>query len=76
MIAKLGPPSSDRWRKHSTGLQFHLLRYPRRALTIVLLGEDRSNPHYAGTIDRAGRVIHSVTLPGGEDSGEFFRRSF
>jgi hypothetical protein len=76
VVTKLGPPASDRWRTSPPGLQFHLLRYPRRAVTIVLMGEDRSNQYYAGTIDRAGRVIHSVILPGGEDSGELLRRSF
>jgi len=76
VVAKLGPPSSERWRTAPTGLQYHLLRYPRRSVTIVLTGGDREHMCYSGAIDRTGRVIHSVVLPGGEDSSALLRQTF
>jgi hypothetical protein len=68
VVEKLGRPDSGRSRPAPDGREFFLLRYPDRAFTVVLLGAVREEALYIGALGRGGRVVHSVTLPGGEDS--------
>jgi len=63
VVERWGHPDASRSRR-----EFHLLRYPERGLTIVLLGRDREHAFYLGALGRGGRVVHSVTLPDGSDS--------
>jgi hypothetical protein len=73
IISRIGRPSWDRTQAASNGLEFHLLRYPERSYTLVLLGSDRDHAHYAGALAR-GRVIHSVILADGRDSTPVLER--
>jgi hypothetical protein len=68
VVEKLGRPDNGRSRTAPDGREFFLLRYPDRSFTIVLLGRVRDEAYYIGALGRGGRVVHSVTLPGGEDS--------
>jgi hypothetical protein len=68
VVDRLGRPASSRSRPAADGREFHLLRYPERSFTIVLLGADRDDAFYLGALGRGGRVVHSVTLPNGQDS--------
>lgn len=74
VVEKLGHPDSSRSRTAADGRRVFLLRYPDRAFTIVLLGAVRSQAWYIGALGRGGRVLHSVTLPGGEDSTGILER--
>jgi len=67
IIIRIGRPAWDRMQPAPDGLEFHLLRYPDRSFTLVLLGSDRDHAHYAGALAR-GSVIHSVILSDGLDS--------
>jgi hypothetical protein len=73
IISRIGRPAWDRTQSAPNGLEFHLLRYPDRSYTLVLLGSDRDHAHYAGAIAR-GRVIHSVILSDGHDSAAVLER--
>jgi len=68
VVEKLGRPDSGRSRTAPNGREFFLLRYPDRSFTVVLLGTARNEALYIGALGRGGRVVHSVTLPSGEDS--------
>lgn len=68
IVSRIGHPAWTAERPAPGGLQFYLLRYPERSYTLVLLGSERDQAHYAGAIGRGGRVIHSVPLPDGADS--------
>jgi len=68
VISKMGRPDWDRSRAAADGLEYRLLRYSQRSLTIVLIGATASQSRYLGALGRNGRVVHSVNLPNGEDS--------
>ncbi|MSV34882.1 MAG: hypothetical protein EXQ47_04700 [Bryobacterales bacterium] len=68
IVAKWGHPATSRSRPGAGGREFHLLRYPDHALTIVLWGADRDHAFYLGALGRGGRVLHSTQLPDGADS--------
>jgi hypothetical protein len=68
IVHRLGPPAEDRWLEIG-GLQSRRLWYPRRSSAIILMGGDREHAYYAGTLDSRGRVIRSVELPDGRNSG-------
>ncbi|HEV2202571.1 MAG TPA: hypothetical protein VGR73_22360 [Bryobacteraceae bacterium] len=74
IVSRIGRPASDAARTSPAGLEFHLLRFPDRGYTLVLLGHDRDQATYAGAFGRGGRVIHSVTLPDGADSAALLSR--
>ena len=75
VVDRWGRPASSRSRPSTDGREFHLLRYPERLLTIVLLGADRDHAFYLGALGRGGRVVHSVTLPDGHDSAALLTRA-
>ncbi len=74
LVGRIGYPESSRSRTTADGRAFYLLRYPDRAFTVVLLGSDRLHALYIGAFGRGGRVIHSVTLPDGNDSAALLTR--
>lgn len=71
IVSRIGRPASNRVRTPPGGGEIHLLRYPERGYVLVLYGPDRDQARYIGAVGRGGRVIHSVTLPDGTDSGVF-----
>jgi hypothetical protein len=60
IVARLGAPASDR-----TVAEYRLLSYPKRRLIVVLTGQSR----YIGAVDFSRRVVDTVTLPDGTNSG-------
>ena len=73
IVRKLGPPASDRWKTEDGELQYRLLRYPDRGLSVVLMGTERDKALYLGAVDNQGRPVHAITLPGGKDSYSILR---
>jgi hypothetical protein len=65
VLVKLGEPWSDRWRSDAGAMQYEALGYPDQNLTVILMGIDRRNMHYIGTMDKHWRAIHWVALPTG-----------
>ncbi len=74
VVSRAGRPASDSVRTPSSGGEVHVLRYPDRGYSLVLFGPDRDQARYIGAVGRGGRVIHSVTLPGGTDSSALLVR--
>ncbi len=64
IVRAIGRPSRDRWRPDSSGLQYRLLVYPQRGLYVILMGRDRSDARYIGSLDWNWHPIHAVELPG------------
>jgi hypothetical protein len=73
IVSRIGRPAWDHTQSAPNGLEFHLLRYPDRSFTLVLLGTDRDHARYGGALAR-GRVIHSVILSDGHDSASVLER--
>ncbi len=69
IVGRLGHPEISRDFRASNGEQFHLLRYPDRGLVIVLAGGDRDQAHYVGAFGPGRRVVHTVRMANGSDSG-------
>ena len=61
VVKKLGSPASDRWFESRTGAGgYRRLWYPRRGVTLILTGANRTSARYAGMLNRDGEIIHSV----------------
>jgi len=60
VVNRLGKPAEDRWRSKEGGLQYRLLGYPAQNLSVILMGPDRKEMRYIGSIDRNWRVVHST----------------
>lgn len=73
VVRTLGTPSDDRWRSDASGMQYRILSYPRRSLYVILMGRDRSDARYIGTLDRNWKPIHTIELPGRGSSADFLR---
>jgi len=64
VVRKLGTPVRDRWLTDTGAFQYRALSYPDRAYTVILMGPDRQQAGYIGTLDANWNPIHSVALPG------------
>jgi hypothetical protein len=60
---KIGRASEDRWRSEAGELQYRILVYPERGLSLILMGKDRESVRYIGAMDHNWKVIDSVDLP-------------
>jgi hypothetical protein len=61
VVRKMGNPTGDRWSQSAFGSGgYRRLWYSRKGVTLILMGGNRDNVHYAGTLNRDGRIIHSV----------------
>jgi hypothetical protein len=58
---RLGHPAQDRWQSETGAMQFRALSYPQGGYTVILMGADRSNAHYIGTLDGNWHVLQSTT---------------
>ena len=72
VVRKLGSPQEDRWRSDQGELQFRGLKYP--GFTIILMGTERKNARYIGSVNREGLVVDSVDMPGGVNAAAMIRR--
>lgn len=73
IIRKLGPPAEDKWKADNGELQYRLLRYPDRGLSVVLMGTERDKALYLGAVDNNGRPVHAISLPNGKDTYSILR---
>jgi len=61
VVRKLGNPASDHWSVAGFGSNgYRRLWYSRKGITLILTGASPGNAHYSETLDRDGKVIHSV----------------
>jgi hypothetical protein len=65
---KLGEPASDHWKADEGELQYRVLEYPDKGLSVILMGTERERVTYIGAMDKNWKVVHSVRLPSGTDS--------
>ncbi len=61
IVNKLGPPSEDKWRSDQGEIQYRRLVYSQQGIAIVLMGSDRKDMHYIGSMDKDWKVVHSVS---------------
>jgi hypothetical protein len=73
IVKKLGPPAEERWRSPEGEIQYQRLTYPQRGYSVILMGPNRNEMRYIGTVDRNWQVLHYVELPGGGDTGAILR---
>ena len=60
VVQKLGAPAEDHSTTKAGDLEFRSLWYPQRSYYVILMGAERNNLHYIGTMDKDWNVIHSV----------------
>lgn len=63
---ELGEPLADSYTAPTGAVQYRMLVYPSKVA--ILMGEDRQQMSYIGTVDREGRPLHSVRMSSGEDT--------
>jgi len=73
VVGKLGEPGSDHWQSEEGALQYEALGYPERQVTVILMGSDRKNVQYVGTMDKDWKPVHSVTLHSGGTTDSLLR---
>jgi hypothetical protein len=65
IVAKLGPPASDRWQGGPAADQYRALAYPEHRYTVILMGSPGAAARYIGTMDDRWKPIHWALLAGG-----------
>jgi len=64
IVRKLGAPVRERWHNDAGQREYRLLAYPQHGLYVILMGLDRADMRYIGSVDRRWRPVHAVVLPG------------
>ena len=54
-------------------MQYQALWYPKRSYYVVLMGAERPEVRYIGTVDSNWRVLHYVELPNGTTTAAVLR---
>lgn len=73
VVRRLGPPASDTWRSETGEMQYRILRYPERSISVVLMGTEREKALYIGAVDDQWRPVDFVTLPNGTSTRAMLR---
>ncbi|MBC8168076.1 MAG: hypothetical protein H7Y20_19685 [Bryobacteraceae bacterium] len=73
VVRKLGQPADDQWKAANGEMQYRVLRYPARRISVILMGSDRDRALYIGAFDQNWRPVNAVTLPGGKDTYPLLR---
>jgi hypothetical protein len=73
VLARLGPPSSDRWLTGPGAIQYRALSYSGHRFTVILMSSQGADAHYIGTLDDRWKPLHVVTLPAGGSSESLLR---
>ena len=73
VVAKLGEPATDRWQNEVGELQYEALFYPKRNVTVILMGSDRKSALYIGAMDQNWQPVHSLPLRSGGDTSSLLR---
>lgn len=62
VFRKLGSPTRDRWRSEAGDIQFRALSYPQSGFTVILMGPERQQARYIGSLDENWSPVHYVPL--------------
>ncbi|MDZ4801437.1 MAG: hypothetical protein SGI92_25040 [Bryobacteraceae bacterium] len=73
VVRKLGDPGTDTWRSANGEMQYRVLGYPSRSVSVILMGSERNRVLYIGAVDEQWRPVHAVSLPGGRDTYSLLR---
>ena len=73
VVRKLGTPSADRWRSETGELQYRALSYPQKGFIVILMGSDRKDAKYIGTLDENWNIVHSVDTHRGGTTAAMLR---
>ena len=73
VVAKLGQPASDGWLSDQGEMQYRVLKYPERGISIVLMGVERNKAVYIGAVDDQWRIVDAISLPGNKDTRSMLR---
>jgi len=74
IVRKLGLPAGDRWKSETGEIQFRALEYPQRSYVVILMGTNRDNARYIGTLAMDWQpVLHSIPFPTGGDTNPMLR---
>jgi len=73
VVRKLGEPSESRWKSEMGEVQYQALWYPKRSYYVVLMGAERPEVRYIGTVDSNWRVLHYIELPNGTTTAAVLR---
>ncbi len=60
IVNKLGRPALDQWRPAQGEIQYRRLEYAQQGISMVLMGSDRKDMHYIGSLDKDWKVVHAV----------------
>lgn len=75
VVSRLGPPARVSVVP-SRGHVFRSLAYPARHYSVILMGAQRDEARYIGTLDAYGRVLDSVRFPDGSASDSLLNPAF
>ena len=75
VVEKLGSPERKEWlSSEEAELQFQALFYPKRRYTVILMGGQRGDDRYIGTLHNPHRkILDSARLSGGGDASAMMR---
>jgi hypothetical protein len=73
VLRKLGQPAMDSWRSEQGEMQYRVMTYPARGISVVLMGQEREKAKYIGAVDTSWRPVDAVALPGGKDTRAMLR---
>ena len=68
VVRKLGQPASDRWKPGDGERQYRALEYTNQELTVILMGVDRENATYIGSLNKNWKPVHSISHQGRGDT--------
>jgi hypothetical protein len=73
VVAKLGPPATDRWHGGPAASQYRALGYPEHHYSVILMGHRRADARYIGTMDAHWQPMHIAVLPDGQSAEPLLR---
>lgn len=60
VVRKLGQPSEDHWKSDLGELQYRVLRYQDKGWYVILMGNERDQARYIGTMDETWKPIDAA----------------
>jgi hypothetical protein len=60
VVRKLGQPSEDHWKSDLGELQYRVLRYKEKGWYVILMGNERDQARYIGTMDENWKPIDAT----------------
>lgn len=62
VVRKLGQPTEDHWKSDLGELQYRALRYKDKGWYVILMGSDRDQARYIGTMDENWKAIDATDV--------------